>query len=318
MFSATPWVLTALAVTLAVVAAFCFAGGGFLQQRAVAQVPSGEDINLAGKNDRIGIQSFRRLARQPRWLVGWALVAAGTALHLSALLLAPVSVVQPIGVLAVPVAVLLTARTGHVRPARSVLVGVALTVAGTGIFVLLAGRTAGAASTTATFTGLLTAVAIVAALVIAAELVARARHGVTRCLGYASIGAVTYGFASALIHLIGQALSNGHTVLSPLVVTAGLAAATALTMGAWAVQQAYASGSAAVVISLLTVADPLVAIGLSAGFLGEGLTLNPVVIVAMLGCAAAAATGVRLLATHHPAAALATVAQPDRVLTVVH
>lgn len=313
MFSSTPWVPTALAVTLAVVAAFGFAGGGFLQQQAVALVPRGATVGRARDGDRIGVESFRRLARQPRWLVGWALVATGAALHVSALLLAPVSVIQPIGVLAVPVAVLLTARAGRVRPARSVVVGVALTVASTGIFVLLAGGTGGAASAPATITGLLTAVALVAAVVVAAELVTRARQGVTRCLGYATLGAVTYGFGSALIHLVGQATAEGHPLLSPLVLTAGLAAAAALTVGAWAVQQAYASGAAAVVIGTLTIGDPLVAILLSAGLLGGGLTLRPLVIVAMLGCAAAAAAGVRLLATHYAVAAGTTVAEPASV-----
>lgn len=317
MFSSTPWLPTALAVTLAVVAAFFFAGGGFLQQHAIAQVPRGGTASRSRDGDRIGVESFRRLARQPRWLLGWALVAAGVVLHVSALLLAPVSVVQPIGVLAVPVAVLLTARAGRVRPPRSVVAGVALAVGGTGIFVLLAGGTAGAASTPATLTGLLIAVAIATAVVVAAELVARARQGATRCVGYASMGAVTYGFGSALIHLVGQATAEGHALLSPLVVTAGLGAAAALTVGAWAVQQAYASGSPAVVIGTLTVGDPLVAILLSAGLLGGGLNLRPLVVVAMLGCAAAAAAGVRLLATHHPAAAPPTVAEPARVSDAV-
>lgn len=302
MFSATPW--SPLAVALAVLAAFCFAGGGFLQQRAVADVPARQAADGARQPHRVEAEGFRLLARRPAWLAGWALVAAGTLLHMTALLLAPVSLVQPIGVLAVPAAVLLTVRAGRARFSRPLVAGIALSVAGTGSFVLLSGGTATAAPTPPTFSGLLTAVAIVAAVVVTAELVARARQGVSRCLGYASIGAVTYGFGSALIHLIGQASAADRSLWSPLVLTAGLAATTALIVGAWAVQQAYASGPAAVVIGALTVGDPVVAILLSAGLLGGGLTLHLPAIAAMLGCAAAAAAGVRLLAAHHPVSTL--------------
>ncbi len=319
MFSSAPWLSSALAVVLAVVAAVCFAYGAFLQQRAVAYALSDSDGTGAAAQTKVNGASFRRLARQPRWLAGWGLVGAGTVLHVSALLLAPVSVVQPIGILAVPAAVLLTARAGHVKPGRSVVAGVGLSVSGTGAFVLLAGGSAAAGPSPVTFTGLLIALLVVVTVVVVGlGLAARPRLGLARCLGYAGVGAVSFGFGSALIRLISRAVTaDWSALLSPLVVTAGLAAAGALTIGAWAVQQAYASGPAAVVIGALTVGDPLVAILLSAGLLGEGLSLRPVVVLAMVGCAVAAATGVRLLATHHPAADPSPAAEPTRVLAAV-
>lgn len=94
----------------------------------------------------------------------------------------------------------------------------------------------------------------------------------------------------------------------------------ALPLGAWAVQQAYATGAAAVVLSTLTVGDPVVAILLSAGLLGEPLYPGPAAAAIMVGCAVVAAAGVWLLAEHHPAVPSpvpASPAEPVRDLVAV-
>lgn len=304
MLNFTPWSPTTLAVALAVAAAVCLAYGAFLQQRAVADAATSTTGAGAATDSRVGVglDCFRRLIHQPRWLAGGAMVAVGVLMHALALLLAPVSVVQPIGVLAVPVAVLLAARYDHVRPGRSVVTGVALAVAGTGAFVLFAGRAAPADPSPGTVTGLLVALLIVAAVTTCLAVMTRIRTGLVRCLGYASIGAVSFGFGSALINVLGRAVADGSGLVTPLTITSGITITAALAVGAWSVQQAYAAGSSAVVLGALTVGDPLVAILLSAGPLGGGLSLAPVVGIAMVGCAAASAAGVRLLASHHPAA----------------
>ena len=318
MFSSTPWTTTVLAVALAAIAAACFAYGAVLQQHAVAYALSPKDGTGGASQTRLGVESFRSLLRHPRWLVGWTLIAAGGLLHVSALLLAPISVVQPIGILAVPVAVLLAARSGRTRPGRAVLFGVALAAAGTGGFVLLAGSTAAAGARPVTWAGLVTALLAVTVVAVVLGLAARRRSAVSRCLGYAGIGAAGFGLGSALIRLSGHAIvADGEALWSPMVITSGFAAATALIAGAWAVQQAYGSGPAAVVVGALTVGDPLVAILLSVGLLGEGLKLGSVEVWAMVGCAATAAVGIRLLATHHPAALPNQASEPTRTLTAV-
>jgi len=73
----------------------------------------------------------------------------------------------------------------------------------------------------------------------------------------------------------------------------------AMIVGGWSIQQAYASGPADVVISCLTVGDPLTAVILGSLLLGEGAQLTPATSIAMVCCALAAAAGVRLLAKHH-------------------
>lgn len=301
MPSSTTWLATTLAVVLAVLAAGCFATAAFLQQGAVSQVVTAQDATAAGPRGRVGLSSWRRLARQPRWLAGWGLTGTGALLHVSALLLAPIAIVQPIGILAVPVGVVLAARAARARPTRQTVAGVVLAVAGTGTFVVLASAGVTATATPVTLTGLLIALGVVAGVVAGLEVIARRASRLVRCLAYAGIGAVSYGFGSALIRVISRTVAAGtDALLSPLMIIAALAVVGAIAVGAWAVQQAYASGPAPVVTSALTVGDPLVAILLSAGLLSEGLTPSPVTLAAIVGSALAAATGVRLLAGYQP------------------
>lgn len=315
-----PWMSTTVAVALAVVAALCFAYAASLQQHAVTRTVGPHDGVTATTRPRVSIDSFHQLAQQPQWLSGWGLTAAASALHVVALLLAPVSVVQPIGILAVPVAVVLAARSTHSRPPLTTVAGVALSVAGTGAFVILAGLDTTAIPTPATSVGLLTALLVVAAIVIGLDVLARRSSALIRCFASAGIGAVTFGCGSALIRLVSQTVAAEPSSLwSPLVIVASLAIIAALACGAWGVQQAYASGTAAVVVSTLTVGDPLVAILLSGGLLGEGLTQDPAIGVAMIGTALAATYGVYLLASHHPSAVSGSTPEPApvRVLATV-
>ncbi|OLT22279.1 hypothetical protein BJF78_07780 [Pseudonocardia sp. CNS-139] len=102
-----------LAIALALLGAVCFAGAAVLQHGAVAAADPTYD-DRPGK--AISLRGLGEIARRPGWLAGLALAAGGSGLHAVALVLAPLSVVQPLGVLAVPIAVLLTAvRTSRAR-----------------------------------------------------------------------------------------------------------------------------------------------------------------------------------------------------------
>ena len=129
-----------LAITFALLGAVCFAGAAVLQHGAVA---AGSDPHSDGRPGKaISLRGLREIARRPGWLAGLALAAGGSALHAVALVLAPLSVVQPLGVLAVPIAVLLTALRTRRRPVPGVIVGVLLSIAGVGVFVATAAGTA--------------------------------------------------------------------------------------------------------------------------------------------------------------------------------
>src|SRR5689334_18106915 len=110
--------MTMLAVTLAVFGAVCFALAARLQHDAVAATGARASV-----------------LRQPRWLAGLALLIAGAGVHAVALGMAPLTVVQPIGVVAIGITALLDRRFRE-------LPAILITTVGVGAFVLLASGSA--------------------------------------------------------------------------------------------------------------------------------------------------------------------------------
>jgi hypothetical protein len=286
------------AVSLAVLAAVCFAGAAVLQHGAV----SAESADREEAGDSLSLRGLRAVARQPGWLTGLALAGSGTALHAIALVLAPLSVVQPIGVLAVPIAVLLTAQRSRRAPGGRVVGWVAMSVLGVAAFVVTA---AGTAVTSQPRTGApLVAAAVVAVLVAGLAAVGLARSGWLRCVACATAGAVAFGLVSGLVRAVSQSIAPGLLgLLDPSVVAAVAVIGAAVVVGGWLVQQAFTSGPPEVVVACLTVVDPIVAVVLGAVLLGEGAATPPVALLVLGAAGAVAAAGVVGLAKHHPDAA---------------
>jgi drug/metabolite transporter (DMT)-like permease len=118
--------------------------------------------------------------------------------------------------------------------------------------------------------GALTAVLGAGAAVGALAMWASRRSGWARCATSAAAGATAFGLVSALVRLVSLHLTSGVNDLDdvgvwlpPLGITAALAG------GGWAVQQAHAARSPAVIVGCLTVIDPVVAVGLGMAMLGE-------------------------------------------------
>jgi hypothetical protein len=294
----------ALAVLLAVLAAAGFAGAAVLQHRAVA-VESGPAGADPGRS--LSLRGLRAVARRPGWLAGLALAGGGTALHAVALVLAPLSVVQPVGVLAVPIAVLMTAVGTGRPPARGVLAGVAISVVGVAAFVGTAVDTA--VGTPAAGGTTLRAGLVVAGLVLVLAGVGLAGPGRVRCVARATAGAAAFGLVSALVRAVSQSVAGGGTALvDPAVPAAVAGIGAAVLVGGWLVQQAFACGPPEVVVGCLTVVDPIVAVGLGVVLLGEGAATPPGSRLLLLTAAVVAAGGVLALARHHPDAAARTAA----------
>jgi drug/metabolite transporter (DMT)-like permease len=283
----------ALAIMLAMLGAVCFAGAAVLQHRAVS-AHSDRDTG-----DALSLRSLRAVTRRPGWLAGLALAVGGTTLHAIAIVLAPLSVVQPMGVLAVPIAVVLSMlRTGN-RPAPGVVAGVALSIAGVATFVGTAAGTA--VSSPAPDSATLVVALIVAGVVVGLAMLGLARSGWVRCVALATAGAVSFGLVSALMRAVAQSVTTGVSdLLAPSVLVALLGIVVALLVGAWLVQQAFASGAPEVVVACLTVVDPIVAVLLGVVLLGEGAATPLGSWVVLFGAAAVATAGVVSLARHHP------------------
>ncbi|GAA2569088.1 hypothetical protein [Pseudonocardia hydrocarbonoxydans] len=279
------------AIALAVVAAGCFAVAATLQHDAV------DDVSTDG--NRLGLAAFRTLVSRPGWLLGLAAAVAGSGLHAVALVLSPLSVVQPIGVLAVPIAVLLTARRTRESPGRGVLLGVALSVAGVASFVTIAANSTSATRVPDFAT--LIAGGISTALILVLVGIALVTGGWLRCVAYVTAGAVAFGLVSALVRALSLQVTTGLVAWNdPRLLGTAAGIGVALLVGGWLIQQGFASGPPEVVIACLTVVDPIVAVLLGIVLLGEGPATSGVAAAVLLGCAAAAAAGVVSLARYHP------------------
>lgn len=295
--------MQAIAVILAVLGAALFAGAAVLQHREVSDL-YGQPLP---RERVLSLRRLGRIARRPGWLAGFGLAGGGTIVHAIALALAPLRLVQPIGVLAVPVAVLLSSLRLRRAPGRSVLLGVALTMAGVAVFV--------AASVSATSGNLpapgstLPTTLIVGGVVVALGVAGLAVGGWLRCVACATAGATAFGLLSALMRVIFQELAGGAPWYDPQVLGTGVSAVAAMVLGGWLVQQAYPSGPPEVVVACLTVVDPIVAVLLGALLLGEGADTPLATWFLLGGAAVAAAVGVLVLARLHPDAVAARAAR---------
>ncbi|NBH05311.1 glycosyltransferase family 4 protein, partial [Amycolatopsis sp. SID8362] len=121
--------MTALAITFALIAAALFAVAATRQHAEVA------DLNVAGTP---GWRQLARLLRSPGWWAGTGLAIGGSLLHLVALSLAPLPVVQPLGVFSLVLTVLFGRRARD----RRVVTAVVLVVGGVAGFVALAASAA--------------------------------------------------------------------------------------------------------------------------------------------------------------------------------
>ncbi len=251
--------MTLIAIGCAMVAAWFFATAVGFQHDAV-RTTSG----------------LGQAVRSRRWLGGTVLALIGSGLHLVALSLAPLAIVQPIGVLSL---VLTVRRNAAVLRVRLAVVAVC---AGVGGFVVLSAM-AGWSVPDAT-------AATVQPGVIAGAVVALAGLLSRRCLPLSMSAAVLFGLGSAV-------LRAAFLELSPLIAAEGLAL---LAVGGWLMHRAYAAGPAAVVVGATTVLDPLTAVVAGLALYGETPHLVPALVAAQAGLALLAVGGVLVLARSVP------------------
>jgi hypothetical protein len=114
-----------LTMGVALAAACCFALGNAVQHRAAGGVPSDGGVV------RLVIDLFR----SPQWLLGSAFALTAFGLHITAMNLGAVAVVQPFMLGAVLLAVPIRAFLDHMMPTRSEMFWVAFTVVGIIAFV---------------------------------------------------------------------------------------------------------------------------------------------------------------------------------------
>lgn len=283
-----------LAVALTILASVVFAVAATVQHYAV-----GEQVTDPASRRQLKGSELWAVVRSPRWLAGLLLSGVGAILQVWALLLAPLMVVQPLGVLAVPWTILLATRIHRHAITARMWVATAFTVAGTVAFAIVAIMHAAPTpvlNDALLVTGTVVGFAAAGVLALAGARGPRA----WRCFFWSSAGAVVYGTESGVVKGIGEyvatrdwAGSLTFWLLGASIVAGGLLA------GIW-IQQGYATGPAEVVVGTLNAIGPVAAVAYGIAVLGEGALLTTTAALMMLAAAAVAIAGVVLLSRFHP------------------
>jgi hypothetical protein len=279
--------MIAWAVLAALASAACYAFGAAVQQAVAARA----DDAVAG----VGL--VWHLTTRPGWIAGMGAMIAGACLHIVALSWGPLPVIQPLGVasllFALPFGTVLNGRPIHAWHR----LGAGLVAAG--LLALLAILHAGAGRPLLSTIGTVELVAITAATVAGCLCGAR-RAGRYRPVALATAAGICFGATSALVRAVGnQVLSFGPSTLLgwPTVAAAVLAPA-----GFVIVQHAYRAGHLSVVLSTVTVVDPLVGVGFAALLLGDTVHTSPLGTAVVVLAALAIVVGVVALTRPEPPA----------------
>ncbi|MFC8302172.1 DMT family transporter [Specibacter sp. NPDC057265] len=281
-----------LAVACAIAGAFFLAFGAQRQGSAVSNNTGGLALGGAG---------FLRLFSNTRWVVGLLLLGLGTVLNVVALTLGTLTVVQPIGAIALVITTVVNSRDQGIRMNRATVVSITACVAGSALFVLMAVNVV-RESTHVTLEQELTVVLLLTVVVIFFSGILVLFRRRLKSFFYIVGSGVLFGFVAVLTRIISKQIfdPNGLYLLNVQWYSV-LAIAAAGGLGSWFVQSAYASGPPDLVIAGLTVIDPIVGIAIGIAILSELRDdVPPVVAIAMAGAAFLAIVGVIALSRHHP------------------
>lgn len=282
-------------IPLALIGAIFLSLGAQLQHRGVTKV---EGASTEASSGGLSFRQLRLLLMRPSWVTGTLMLGMAIALQLTSLAFAPLIVVQPLGAVALVVTAILNARVTKSALNRFSVLAIALCVTGVGAFVVVAAFQA--REVPITDRQLIEVLIILAcALVFAALLFLIFRHRM-RALIYIVGAGILYGFVATLAKvIIARVQQREFDVLTGVCVVALLAA---VGLGAYFVQNAYASGPPDLVIAGLTVIDPLVAVTVGITILNEAVQVQLWAAVVWVITGMVAVAGVLLLARHHPQA----------------
>ena len=303
-----------IGIALALVAAVFLAIGTQFQHRGVSLV--GQRTGGMGMTG-LSLGQLRSLLARPSWVIGTVLLALAVVFQLSSLTFAPITVVQPLGAVALVVTAIVNSRVSRIPLDRTSIRAIVVCVLGVGVFVAIAAFVTEEHPVTAQQLSIvLIILTVVLAVFVTLFLLMRGRA--PRPIFYVIAAGVLFGFvvtlAKVVIGRIKTILALDFTIDAADVLTilclVGLIAAALL--GTYFVQTAHSSNPPDLVVAGLTVIDPLVAVTIGIVVLGEAASAPLWAIFAFAVAGAAAIWGVLSLSRHHPQA-LANTALADAV-----
>ena len=283
--------MRALAIVLSLMAAVALAFGAQLQNDSVSKHDKNSEVKK-----KLGLRQVAELFTKPKWLSGMSLLVLGGALQISALSLAPLIVVQPLGGIALVITALLNARVTKTRITRSAWLAMSLCTLGIGTFVVSASFVA--AEVRLDDGNLLQILTVLGIIILIFGVLFFTVGQKFKALAFILGAGVLYGFVASLIKAVVQRIIQQDFTLLTFVCV--LVTVAALLLGGWFVQNAYASGPPDLVIAGLTVIDPMVAVSVGVVILGEAQNADAFTLALFIATALIAVVGVWLLSKVHP------------------
>ena len=282
-----------MGIPLALAGAVFMSLGAQYQHRGVEKV---ERLSGSDAASGLSMMQLRGLLTRPSWLLGTLMLGLAIVCQLAALSVAPLIVVQPLGVIALVMTTLINARISGHTPTRRSVIAIAACVGG--VFVFVGFAAVYATESDITERQLFTILAVLLVVIIllgACWLILRHRM---RALFYVTGAGILYGFVATLAKVVIKRIQAQDFDWVTLICVVALIAAAAV--GAYFVQTAYGSGPPDLVIAGLTVIDPIIAVLIGLLVLGEASSAPWGVLVAFGITGAVAVWGVVSLTRHHP------------------
>ncbi|HEX6953632.1 MAG TPA: DMT family transporter [Agromyces sp.] len=282
-----------IGIPLALIGAVFLSLGAQFQHRGVVKVEALTADTLGkGLNGR----QLALLLARPSWVMGTLMLGLAIVFQLSSLYFAPLIVVQPLGALALVITSILNSRLNHVKLSHKSVVAIVMCVGGVFVFVGVAAFTA--VSKPVTDAQIVTILVVLALVLAAAGITFGVLRRRIRALFYVIMAGVIYGFVATLAKVVLNRVQQGEFEWLTFLCVIALLAGTGL--GAYFVQNAYASGPPDLVIAGLTVVDPMVAVLIGVIVLGEASQAPWWAIMVFVVTGAIAIWGVFRLAKNHP------------------
>jgi drug/metabolite transporter (DMT)-like permease len=285
-----------LAVVLALIGAVALAFGAQWQNDAV-----GEQQGKGKNSGSLSIKQLLSLIKRPRWLIGTGLLGVAVLFQITALSLAPLIVVQPLGAIALVVTSVLNARMSKTKLNRITMIAIGLCILGVGGFVTTASSIAH--EYVLTDSQMWQVLSILGVILAILGFLVLTKRFPQKPLYFVGAAGILYGFVATLTKVVIQRVLQGQFEWLTFLCLVMLG--IAVSLGGWFVQSAYASGPPDLVIAGLTVVDPMVAVLIAGTILGEAHQANGLTIVLFILCGGAAIVGVLLLSQFHPEVLLA-------------
>ena len=293
-----------LGIALAVIAAVLLALGTQFQHGGVALV--NERSRHEGQTG-LSIRQLTALLARPSWVIGTLLLGLAVVLQLTSLTLAPITVVQPLGAIALVITAIVNSRISGVPLDRISIRSIVVCIGGVAVFVTIAAVVTKKHPITATQLSIvLIILSVVLAVFITLFVVIRRRA--SKPIFYVIAAGVLFGFVVTLANVV---IGRVQTILQKefefssadiltLLCLVGLILAALL--GTYFVQTAYSSNPPDLVVAGLTVIDPIIAVAIGIIVLGEAAGAPLWAVFAFIAAGGCAVWGVTSLSRHHPQA----------------